>query len=133
MKKIILIALVAPLCLLSACQKKESEPKTSQLKIDIMSPKAQSEYHYGDTVFIKAHISNDQEMHGYSVLLNSKLDAKELMSYEAHAHGSTFHIDTFWVNNLNNAQELMLTFTTVVDHNGTKKTNNVSFQTINTK
>ncbi|MGC4056669.1 MAG: hypothetical protein QM743_00905 [Chitinophagaceae bacterium] len=125
-KQLITLSTIFILCT-TACQKKDSTAfNPDNLKVSIESPLAAQSYKKGDTVFIKGAASYTTEMHGYEISITGK-DSTEIWGMDEHVHGSSFSIDTFWVDDQSEAQILNLALTVEADHDGHQKTENRTF------
>lgn len=112
---------------LFACQKKESKMiDTNNLKLNISKPIEAQTFKKGDTVFIKANATYNEQLHGYSIKLSDKETKESYLDKEEHLHDSSFEINTFWVNTLNKKASLLLEITVEADHDGHEQTKSLS-------
>lgn len=107
-----------------SCKKKESHPKVA---ITIDSPVNGSMYHGGDTVHIHAHISADQDIHGWELSIARVANNQVFFDAHHHDHGKVYHIDTFWINNVTMHSDMIFKLSAVLDHEGNTESKTVSF------
>lgn len=115
-----IIGFVALVLSLSACQKSnDPEPDAGKVVFSIISPLPGQSYHSGDTVFMKANVSYDNELHGYEVKVEDTSTGMILYDDAQHVHSDHFVIDDNWVANATQATGLKLSIVATVDHDGT--------------
>ncbi|MDI9320918.1 MAG: hypothetical protein QM530_10685 [Phycisphaerales bacterium] len=124
----IIIALCC-IILLGACQKKDSHGfDSSKLNIKISKPAEAQVFKKGDTVFISATADYISELHGYAIKISDTLSKTTYFDIEAHVHGSSFVVDTFWVNTLGSNANLQLTLDVEADHDGNGSSKIIHFK-----
>lgn len=121
--KILIVLLFVAVAFFS-CKK---DTKSSEPVFTIASPTANKMYDLGDTVYIKGTITSTEEMHGYMVTLRDQTAEMILMEYDRHIDAATQTIDTFWVNNVTQHTEMLLSITAVKDHLGNTVTKEINF------
>lgn len=98
-----------------------------QYHLTVQSPKADSVFGISDTIHIKAEISSEDEIHGYSLeLWSNSLDSLIFRS-QHHVHSNPVLIDTFWIGNQTTAEEMTLILTAIVNHEGLQVSDTVNF------
>lgn len=67
-------------------------------EINILSPVEASQFNNGDTLFIKANISDDTDLHEALIQIKRSSDQFIIFSHVPEVHGYvTYDIDTFWI------------------------------------
>jgi hypothetical protein len=129
-----LLAFTAGLTLsLSSCKKEESEEEentptpTVTATISIEEPTLGATYEIGDTVHVHADITCPTEMHGYSAHIENVDTGAAVWTVSEHVHGTSFHVEGFWVNNVTSHSDMKLVIEAEIDHDGTTTTKEVSF------
>lgn len=116
---------------LFACQKKETKMiDTNNLKLNISKPIEAQTFKKGDTVFIKANATYNEQLHGYSLTIGNKSTQKVYFDIDEHLHDATFEIDTFWVDSLSENADLQLKLTVEIDHDGNDDSKEVNFKVV---
>jgi hypothetical protein len=126
MKHYVILSLSAAVvfALSFACKKKESHPKVT---ITIDSPVNGSIYHGGDTVHIHAHITADQEIHGWELSIVRLANNQLFFDAHVHEHGKVYTLDTFWVNHVTMHSDMVLKLSAVLDHEGKTESKTINF------
>lgn len=123
---IIISLLIA--CTISCKKKKhDPDPQAPTVSIEIIAPSEHAAYHKLDTVWMKAHISYENELHGYELHLLRLADTVEVFSYDEDVHAKSFDVQQYWINDGKVHSDMLLTFIANIDHNGTKATKTVQF------
>jgi len=124
----IIIALFG-IILLSACQKKDhSGFDSSKLNIKISKPTEAQVFKKGDTVFISATADYISELHGYALNIIDTTSKTTYFDIDEHVHGSSFVVDTFWVNTLGSNANLQVTLDVEADHDGNGSSKIIHFK-----
>ena len=132
MKNFSIIILFFSASFLSSCQKKDIEGvDKNKLKITISKPLEAQVFNAGDTVYISASADYVSQLHGYSIQITDKASNELYLDIDKHLHDSSFGIDTFWVNKLQQNADLTLKITVEIDHNGNQETKEINFKTKN--
>jgi hypothetical protein len=88
---IILLALIIGF---ASCEKAVVE-ELSKPTVHIHKPIDEAMYNSGDTVWVKVHFEDEDELHEYSVEITNTTDSTEILHLHGHSHTTTFEIDTF--------------------------------------
>jgi len=88
----------------------------NEVEIIIQSPEENQNLTFNDTLNIQIELIVPEGIHEVRCTLHKKGGDKFLFDYFKHEHSSFYSIDTFWVNELNEAGELILTVM-ASDHN----------------
>lgn len=123
----ITILILALACLISCKKKKHEGDPSPTVNIDIIAPTEHAEYHKLDTVWMKVHISYDQDLHGYELHMLRLADTTEVFALDSDVHAKTFDIQKYWVNDGAVHSDMQLTVIANIDHNGNKATKTVDF------
>lgn len=84
----------------------------SAIDISILSPTEKKEYNTLDTIFIKAKVSSNSELHNVNVKVISVDDNMVLFSKNIHSHGSVVNVNEFFINPLKDKKAMKLTIQT---------------------
>lgn len=135
MNKRIIVGTIAIVSFLVSCQKADMDAVISETNIveatsnvKIMSPYENQVFKKGDTVLLNASIHAEIEMHGYEMSLTTST-GDIIYTNAEHSHGTEININTFWVNNLTEANDITLHITAVADHEGNEISSNLIFKT----
>jgi hypothetical protein len=67
------------------------------------------------------------EMIGYSSHIENVETGAAVWTVSEHVHGTSFHVEGFWVNNVTSHSDMKLVIEAEIDHDGTTTTKEVSF------
>ena len=123
------IALVLT-AVIASCKKADFPAPAIIDKNDIMivTPFEQQVFKNSDTVYINASINAEAEMHGYEITL-AKSNGDVIHTYSEHTHGTEIHINEYWVNTMTGNNDIILSISAVVDHDGAELSNSITFRT----
>lgn len=117
MKQLILIAALLPLA--TGCQKQNNpQADISKVEIVINSPASNQAFHRGDTVYIRASVSYNGQLHGCEVSIIDTASGLVLYSDAQHLHADKFEINNKWQNDLHSPTALKLSVIAYIDHSG---------------
>lgn len=128
--KLILISAFILSCFVMACNKKEMKEGHHHKNIpevNITSPEDGAVFHTGDTVLIKADMSAEENLHGYSIKMTNEESDEIVFLVEKHVHHTELTADTFWVNTFTEHVHMNLKVTAIGDHDGTTTTDSLTF------
>ena len=123
MKHVTLISLFS--IALFSCQKNNNTVSPDEVKITVNSPLSGQTFYSGDSVYIKANVSYNAELHGCEVKITDTATGLILFDNAQHTHNSQFDINNSWAQPVTKATPLRVTITAYVDHNGTQVTTNI--------
>jgi hypothetical protein len=128
MKNYLILLLLAFTGALYSCQKRDVDVvEKDKLSLQVSKPAEAQVFRRNDTVFIVAKASYVSQLHGYALQLTDTADKTVYLDITEHVHGSSFDIDTFWVNTAKASNALQLRLTAEMDHDGNEKTTTVHF------
>lgn len=128
MKNYLILVLIAFTVTSYSCQKKDIDvADKDKLTLQISKPVEAQVFRQNDTVFIAAKASYVSQLHGYALQLRDTANKTVYLDITEHVHGSSFDIDTFWVNTAKAGTALQLQLTAEMDHDGNEKTATVHF------
>lgn len=113
--------------MLTACQNVPVGPPPPTASITIHSPAENSEYHKGDTIFIRADIKSSATLHGYDITLREAKTGQQLFFRHIHSHGQELNVNYYWVHNqkwsneLTEPTEVELEVSVLLDHADTRE------------
>lgn len=115
---------------ISACKKEKEEEQVAEetppvaATITIEEPMTGSTVEPTDTVWIHFGIARSEEMHGYEALLINLTTNDTVWDAHVHDHGTFFHVEDFWVNNVTEHSDMQFKVIAILDHeeNTTVKT-----------
>ena len=113
---------------LSGCAHHHVDPESvlPSVTISISQPTENQLLSLGDTLFFRAGIKADTTVHGWGIALKRKGDDSLVYTWSNHYHASSYEVDKFWVNNLNQDTTLVFQLDVAMNHEGalvTKKVN----------
>jgi hypothetical protein len=112
-------AIYAAMVLFAACQKKaDMVPDASKVTMDIQSPNPGQTFRSGDTVYIKAGLIYQGELHGYEVKIVDTASGFIVYDNARHVHTDRFDINDKWVCTTTQPSGLKLIIIANIDHNG---------------
>jgi hypothetical protein len=123
MKHVTLITLLS--MALYSCQKNNSTISPDEVKITVNSPQSGQTFYGGDSVYIKANVRYNAELHGCEVKITDTATGLILFDNAQHTHNSQFDINNSWAQPVTKATPLRVTITAYVDHNGTQVSKNI--------
>lgn len=101
-----------------SCQKNDTPPVNQEtVAINISSPAPQEIFAVGDTVYMKASVIANAELHGYELKITDTVNGFILFDEAQHAHSDNFTINDTWTSstsNINCKMELIV----LLDHDG---------------
>ncbi|MBL7712118.1 MAG: hypothetical protein JNL13_06630 [Chitinophagaceae bacterium] len=128
MKNYLILLLLTLSVTLPSCQKKDIDaPDQEKLTLQISKPAEAQAFRQNDTVWILAKAAYVSQLHGYALQLTDTANKTVYLDITEHVHGSSFDIDTFWVNTAKAGSALQLQLTAEIDHEGNEKTSSVHF------
>ena len=108
---------------LFSCKKEEH----SHPSITISSPTSGQAFDGGDTVYVKANVTSEEEMHGWVVAIR-KLPTKQVVFMDdVHDHLTEYNINTYWVNNLSAHSDMEVEVIAYIGHDGDSTSKKVEF------
>lgn len=126
MKNYLILVILS--CILPSCQKRDVDVADQEkLTLQISKPVEAQAFRQNDTVWILAKAAYVSQLHGYALQLTDTASKTVYLDITEHVHGSTFDIDTFWVNTAKAGATLQLQLTAEIDHEGNEKTTSVHF------
>lgn len=114
-KIITLVLVVSAFSLFSACSDddKTDEPSVNNANspsVTIEAPAVDKVYGLNDTVFVKAHISHDSDIHIYSAEIRNIETDSVVWTYSGeHSHDRHKHIEGYWINKVTGHSDMELT------------------------
>ncbi len=125
--KTLALALIA---IVASCKKTDLHAVAMVDKNDILitTPFEQQVFKSGDTVYINGSINTKTEIHGYEINL-AKSNGDVIHTYSEHSHGTEIHINDYWVNTMTGNNDIILSISAVVDHDGAELSNSITFRT----
>jgi len=121
---------VALAAVVTSC-KKDDENTTSTptvtATITVDEPLAGTTYALGDTVFVHVNITCPTEMHGYDAYILNETSGDTVWTSAVHDHGTSFHIDSLWVNDVTDHSDMLLHIEAEIDHDGNTTEKEVAF------
>jgi hypothetical protein len=115
-----LISMIA----LSACQKDKHH--VSVPTVHVHQPVTGTTYNAGDTVPIKIHFSDDDDLHEYHIKLTNKTENVDVLELDGHEHGTSYEVDTYVVVSATVHADYVLT-AEVSNHNGEEAEATIAF------
>lgn len=111
---------LVPLLLLSmGCQKsRNSEPKPSEVKMIVNSPRNGQTFGKGDTISILANVEYSGQLHGCEVKIIDTTSGFIFYDGAQHIHSEKFVINEKWLNELTSPASLKVAVIAYIDHNG---------------
>ena len=114
--KHILIAIMAVCCLIG-CRKKENITEaTTHLTVNIISPTVGATFKKGDTVLVKAHITNDVSLHGYEVKVLNTSQNSVVFDSASHSHAADIQVQYRFVATGDSVANWTIQLITTLDH-----------------
>lgn len=80
-----------------------------------------------DTVWIHVDINRAEEMHGYEAMLINLTTNDTVWDVHEHDHGTAFHIEDFWVNNVTDHSDMRFKVIAILDHEENETVKTVDF------
>ena len=115
---IIVFNLILFTLLFSSCDKDENLVERT-MEITIISPTSETELSLDETLSIRATISANFELHGYSWKIYPFNNQNNVIAENnKHTHGELISVDDEWENTSIEGKDLILEFTAVADHSG---------------
>ncbi len=128
--KPVILGLISITALFSACRK-DSEAGEKAPQVSFVSPVASQMYLEGDTLWIRANISSEDDLHDYSIKVKNNTENNEAFVYNGHAHDKVFTTNLYFIPSVAADAHMTLTVTTT-DHNGATTSKSVDFTVKNT-
>lgn len=128
MKKLIfsLLFLASFSVILSSCKKDEEETDTNAPLITVSSPSESAMFMNGDTVFIKANVT-DASLHELLVKIQNTGTSEVVFTATPVVHDLTeYNLDTYWVSNVSDHSNMLLSIE-AIDHNDNSSSKTVHF------
>jgi len=125
MRKILFTALLLPLFFTACTDNNAAEEDTEAPVIEMLSPAANTNFKTGDTLRIKAAISDNDELHEGEVKLTNISTNTDLLKYDLHVHElKQYTVDTMYIIKADdNANlKLLITASDHHEHNTIKET-----------
>lgn len=120
---------VLAIVILASCQKKNNDAvNASAVAITVQTPTEAHVYHNGDTVKVNAHVSYNNELHGYEVKITDTVTGIVLFETEEHAHKDAFDISESWRANVTAVTNAVVSIVVSVDHSGAQAKKDVSIR-----
>lgn len=114
--KQIFLAIVAIMYLIGCRKTAIITAETTHLTVEIVSPTADATFQRGDTVIIKAHITNDVSIHGFEVKMMNTTQNKVLFDAASHAHGTDIDVQYSLIATGDTLANWTLQVITTLDH-----------------
>lgn len=135
MKNILILTSILVLILaFTSCTKEDNNinngPNVSEPSLHIHSPMQNVTYNTGDTVPVKVHFMDDDELHEYQVKMTNTTMTMELLSLDGHTHSTSHEIDTYVVVSASVHSDYELT-AKVSNHNGSEAMDTIKFHVHN--
>lgn len=126
--------LLFTLLLVQSCKKDKNDHDDhdddvapTQIVIHQSSPDKNQVYGANDTVFVRLNVEANGEMHGFGYNIKPNDSTNNVFSVDKqYTHGTTYTIDTFWVNTFNGTIPSQFQFYIYTDHTGSRKTYNTA-------
>jgi hypothetical protein len=127
MKKIQFI--IPVLILLVGCKKETPLKEFKEPVLTWELPSDNQIINAGDTLFIRAKITAEDELHGYEVKLKNESNQQLLINQGYHVHGKTISMNEQHILNGNSASSFEIEINVAIDHSGTNRTwkRNISY------
>ena len=127
MKKIQFI--IPVLILLVGCKKETPLKEFKEPVLTWELPSDNQIFNAGDTLFIRAIITAEDELHGYEVKLKNESNQHLPINQGYHVHGTTISVNEQHIFSGNTASNFEIEVTAAIDHSGTKRTwkRNISY------
>ncbi|WNJ18666.1 hypothetical protein [Pontibacter sp. G13] len=107
---------------------KEEEPVAPEVSMNISAPSVGTMFGKDDTIHVHAMVSHEEEMHGYEAFIrNTSMGDTVVWYVSEHAHGTEFHIEGEWVNNVQHHSDMELIINVAVTHDGEQVSDTVAF------
>lgn len=120
MKKIQFLILV--LILLVGCKKETPIKEVKEPIFSWESPSDNQIFNAGDTLFIRAIITAEDELHGYEVKLKNESNQQLPINQGYHVHGTTISVNEQHIFSGNTASNFEIEISAAIDHSGTNRT-----------
>lgn len=107
--------------LLYSCDEKEGQKQDNiSPEIEILSPSIANTYLSGDTVYIQAKITDNDQLHEISAFISRKHGASidRVWNYETHSHNEVFDLLAWYVIEVPGMHNDFTLSITASDHNG---------------
>ncbi len=115
--KLIILMLAIGTFIFSSCKEDhDHKHDESSINIEFLKPNANQEFDKGDTIFIKANVKSDNDLHLIYLEAEAKTGNSILLSKEIHAHEKEKMIEDFFVHNLSQHSNVVIRIRTT-DHN----------------
>jgi hypothetical protein len=102
-----------------------------QTTVAILSPAAGIALNEQDTVWIKAELSSEDNLHEFSVSVKNLSDGTNAYTYNGHSHDKQASVNVYYLPSVDADSDMELTVT-AMDHNGNKVSKTVVFRVLNT-
>jgi hypothetical protein len=126
MTKYIILIMAGCLTLAAACKKKTENTPEPTIDINLQSPTAGATYAYGDTVWVKAHVSSPVELHGYEWRIKNKTTNMVAATGDDHIHGKEIDISGYWINDVSATAQMDVEVVVEIDHDGDESEKEIS-------
>jgi len=119
----IIIVVFSFLLIFAACEKETTPPSPT---VHVHQPTAGTTYNSGDTVWIEAHYTDEDELHECHLDVKNTTSDTTFLHVHAHSHGTSYEIDTFVVVTASMHSDFQLT-AMGTNHNSLSTTETVDF------
>ncbi|MGH1336805.1 MAG: DUF4625 domain-containing protein [Aureispira sp.] len=123
---IIFTSLLLLIIAFTSCTKEDNTDNVSEPSLQVHKPLEGTTYNAGDTVPVKVHFMDDDELHEYHVHVTNTTMTMELLHLHGHTHSTSHEIDTFVVVSASVHSDYELT-AKVSNHNGSEAMDTIKF------
>lgn len=128
-KTILLYMAAAMVATFYSCDKEENKTDTDAPVIEIIEPVIGTTYMSGDTVFIHASMTDNDELHEISALINRTYMGltDTVWTFATHSHTASYDLYGYYVIEVPGMHNDFELFVTASDHNENESTQTFSF------
>ena len=114
---------------LFCCSKQNEETLLPGATISVRSPIAIGQYKYGDTIYVNATITGNEQLHGYEVSIQAAGRSDNLFFQHHHEHANPLQVAEKWKNNL--TQPVDVEISAILDDRARKKSQTIRLRVSN--
>ncbi|MCD8528551.1 MAG: DUF4625 domain-containing protein [Chitinophagales bacterium] len=128
-KTIIIVAAIFAVSIITSCNKNEDNTDTQAPVIELIEPTSATTYMSGDTVFIHATITDNDELHEISSLISrTHMGVTDTVwTFDTHSHTASYDLYGYYVIEVPGMHNDFELFVTASDHNENESTQTFSF------
>lgn len=110
----------------TSCTKDQTMDEVSEPSLHIHELVEGATYNAGDTIPVKVHFMDDDELHEYHISVTNTTMTTELLHLSEHTHSTSYEVDTFVIAIASVHSDYEMT-AKVSNHNGSEVTETINF------